>query len=364
MKLHHFASKRSLTNFCCLLICLALIKLSFAIFYMAGGKISSLTAEKKEISPKASIIARNHQEQQKGFGQDINGKVENTTLHSGTKVSFLPKTQETKIPQVQENNLNSQEMTKQNTVADLFSPHKKNINHASAEQEMMAELNNDMILASVSSSVINQNKSNERMNLLYEGLEKNENLDLSIDPLSDNQKELEDEKIAESKISLSKLFSSSLFSLVGVAHAKEVEDYVRPDQQTDYTAPPPKVNPYVSPDSLKYKESELLRKEEELMMLRQQMDLRMDDLNKLEGKIEGMVNDVTDNQNQKYQHLINTYTNMKARNAAQALSTLDEKIAVQILSGMKSQQAGEIFSYMEPMHAARLSEAMTKLSAE
>ena len=55
------------------------------------------------------------------------------------------------------------------------------------------------------------------------------------------------------------------------------------------------------------------------------------------------------------------YANMKPRQAAAALTTVDEEVAVKILTGMKSKQSGEILSYMDPRHAARLSEVLAKM---
>ena len=91
------------------------------------------------------------------------------------------------------------------------------------------------------------------------------------------------------------------------------------------------------------------------------MNSRMQELNQLENKLGNMVQEANSVEDTKYTHLIATYAAMKPRKAAEALSTLDEKIAVRILNGMKSKQSGEIFSYMDPLQAARLSKAMTKL---
>ena len=60
-------------------------------------------------------------------------------------------------------------------------------------------------------------------------------------------------------------------------------------------------------------------------------------------------------------HLIDVYSNMKAKQAASVLETLDERIAVKILAGMRGRQAGEILTYVNPQKAARLSESLTKM---
>lgn len=139
------------------------------------------------------------------------------------------------------------------------------------------------------------------------------------------------------------------------------ERVVRPDEITPQAPPPPTVSPYVSPDSAAQKQAELNRREQELLALQQQMEARMSELHGLENRIQGMLQDANTTQDSKLKQLVDMYANMKARQAAKALTDMDETIAVKILTGMKSKQSGEILSYMDPKHAARLSEVMTKM---
>ena len=136
---------------------------------------------------------------------------------------------------------------------------------------------------------------------------------------------------------------------------------VRPDEITPQAPPAPTVSPYVSPDSAAQKQAELNRREQELLALQQQMEARMSELHGLENRLQGMLQDANTTQDSKLKQLVDMYANMKARQAAQALTDMDETIAVKILTGMKSKQSGEILSYMDPKHAARLSEVMTKM---
>lgn len=60
-------------------------------------------------------------------------------------------------------------------------------------------------------------------------------------------------------------------------------------------------------------------------------------------------------------HLIDVYSNMKPKQAALVLQTLEEPIAVRILAGMSGRKAGEILSSVRPDRAAALSAALTRL---
>ena len=139
------------------------------------------------------------------------------------------------------------------------------------------------------------------------------------------------------------------------------ERVVRPDEITPQAPPAPTVGPFVSPDSAARKQAELNLREQELLALQQQMENRMNELHGLENRLQGMLQDANTAQESKFKQLVDMYANMKPRQAAQALTNMDESIAVKILTGMKSKQSGEILSYMEPTHAARLSEVMSKM---
>ncbi len=138
--------------------------------------------------------------------------------------------------------------------------------------------------------------------------------------------------------------------------------FQRPDSATAGTLPAPAVNnPYASNDTLDIQQEELNRREQELLALQQQMEARIAELQGLEGKIGNKVEEAGNEQQSKLKHLIDVYTNMKPRQAAQALGNLDEGVAVKILSGMKSKQAGEILSYMDTDRAVVLSELLSKV---
>ena len=134
----------------------------------------------------------------------------------------------------------------------------------------------------------------------------------------------------------------------------------RPDDVAAVQAPAPRLSPFIPRDSALRKQEELNRREQELLALQQQMQSRLDEMKNLENKIQGMLKQANNMQDDKLRHLIDVYSNMKAKQAADVLATLDERIAVKILAGMRGKQAGEILTYMRAEPAAKLSELLSR----
>ena len=110
---------------------------------------------------------------------------------------------------------------------------------------------------------------------------------------------------------------------------------------------------------LKTKEKELAQKEQSLKLLEKDLNAKLDKLQKIEARIKKMLEDANVLKDKKIKHLVDMYANMKPKQAAQVLSTVDEDLAVKILSGMRGRKAGEILSYVEAEKAAKLSEKLT-----
>lgn len=106
---------------------------------------------------------------------------------------------------------------------------------------------------------------------------------------------------------------------------------------------------------------ELRRREQELTELETRIDGKLKRLTELEGKLQRMLEEADVLKDKKLRHLVDVYSNMKAKQAAQVLETLDQDIAVKILAGMRGRQAGEILTNVQADKAAELSEALTKL---
>ncbi len=155
-------------------------------------------------------------------------------------------------------------------------------------------------------------------------------------------------------------------SIVGVdkAHAQT--------EQTPQAAPAPaeaasaqdsggKLPSLTDIQDLNKRKEELDRKEQALKQLEASLNTRMDELNQIEGQLKEAIKAAQETKDKQLKHLIDVYTNMKAKQAATVLETLDEDIAVKILAGMKGRQAGEILTNVSAKKAAALSEKLTKL---
>lgn len=117
----------------------------------------------------------------------------------------------------------------------------------------------------------------------------------------------------------------------------------------------------MSAQALRQKQDDLLRREQALNALEKELDAKLQRLTSLEHQIKGMLEQADVLKDNKVKHLIEVYSNMKAKQAADVLGTIEEEVAVKILAGMKGKQAGEILNFVEPQKAARLSVALTKM---
>lgn len=127
-------------------------------------------------------------------------------------------------------------------------------------------------------------------------------------------------------------------------------------------APAPKAEEdSMTRDLLKAKQVELNRREQELTRLQATIDGKLAKLQALEKRLQTMLNNAKKTKDKKMEHLVDVYSNMKGKQAAQVLETLDEEISVKILAGMRGRKAGEILTFVRPDKAARLSEALTNM---
>ena len=139
------------------------------------------------------------------------------------------------------------------------------------------------------------------------------------------------------------------------AHAEEKEAPKKP-------APKPKAElDSMTRDLLKTKQVELNRREQELSRLQATIDGKLVKLQALEKRLQSMLKNAKETQDKKMKHLVDVYSNMKGKQAAQVLESLDEQISVKILAGMRGRKAGEILTFVRPDKAARLSEALTNM---
>ena len=117
----------------------------------------------------------------------------------------------------------------------------------------------------------------------------------------------------------------------------------------------------LSIQQIKARAEALDRQEQALKTMEADLNARVAKLQELETMLKGMLSEAKSIKEEKMRHLIDVYTNMKPKQAASVLETLDETIAVKILAGMKGRTAGEILTGVSAKKAAKLSEELTKL---
>ena len=114
-------------------------------------------------------------------------------------------------------------------------------------------------------------------------------------------------------------------------------------------------------DMLTRKQEDLARKEQELRALEQQLGEKLQRMEMLENRLATMMKEAEKTNDAQFRHLVDVFSNMRARSAAEMLETLDQRIAVRVLAGMRGRQAGEILSFVKPEVAARLTAALTRM---
>lgn len=134
---------------------------------------------------------------------------------------------------------------------------------------------------------------------------------------------------------------------------------VSPDKPVH--GPAPVITPRPSTLDPNVRSQELARQQQDMLMLRQQMDQRLKDLQIQEDRMKDMLKEAKGVEENKVKNLVQMYANMKPRMAAQALENMDERIAVRILGGMAPKQSGEILTYTNPSKTAKLTEMLTRM---
>ena len=114
-------------------------------------------------------------------------------------------------------------------------------------------------------------------------------------------------------------------------------------------------------DSLARRQEDLARKEQELRVLESELASRLEKMQMLENRMQAMIKDAEETSDAKFRHLVDVLSNMKSKQAAAVLETLDPKIAVRVLAGMRGRQAGEILTNVKPEIAAKLTEQLARM---
>ena len=114
-------------------------------------------------------------------------------------------------------------------------------------------------------------------------------------------------------------------------------------------------------DSMSRRQEDLARKEQELRVLESELSDKLEKMRILENRLAMMIKDAEETKDAKFRHLVDVLANMKSKQAAAVLETLDPKIAVRVLAGMRGRQAGEILTFVKPEIAAKLTEDLARM---
>ena len=117
----------------------------------------------------------------------------------------------------------------------------------------------------------------------------------------------------------------------------------------------------ITRETLLLKQEELSRKEQQLRTLEAEINGKLERMKLLENRLRLMIKDAEETKDAKFRHLVDVLSNMKSKQAAAVLETLDQKIAVRVLAGMRGRQAGEILTFVNPEKAAHLAEALARM---
>ena len=103
---------------------------------------------------------------------------------------------------------------------------------------------------------------------------------------------------------------------------------------------------------------------ERLEILRDKMGKDLDRLKRLRDQIQTGLDKEEQLRTDKMAHLVNVYSNMSPKKAAERIDRMDRKTAVKLLSQMKGEAAGRILSFVEPEKANEISQDMTGMVDE
>lgn len=109
---------------------------------------------------------------------------------------------------------------------------------------------------------------------------------------------------------------------------------------------------------------ELENREMALKLLQDEVDKKLDELQRLRLQVEKLLAEKDAREQAKVEELAQMYNRMDSARAAAILQELDQELAVAILGGMKARSAGKVLAGMEGEKAARISQAYSTLKQD
>ncbi len=112
-------------------------------------------------------------------------------------------------------------------------------------------------------------------------------------------------------------------------------------------------------DELDVREKELGELEEELQRQKGELDKRIQQLEQMRTQIAQVLKDRVEVDQEKVTKLVDLYANMKPKQAAEIIGSINEDLAIEVLAKMKKKNAAEIMNLLSPDKAKVLSERYT-----
>lgn len=112
-------------------------------------------------------------------------------------------------------------------------------------------------------------------------------------------------------------------------------------------------------EELDLREKELAELEEELQRQKVELDKRIRQLEDMRNQIGQVLKDRVEIDQEKVTKLVDLYSNMRPKQAADIIGNLNEDLAVEVLAKMKKKSAAEIMNLLPPEKARTLSEKYT-----
>jgi flagellar motility protein MotE (MotC chaperone) len=112
-------------------------------------------------------------------------------------------------------------------------------------------------------------------------------------------------------------------------------------------------------DELDMREKELSELEEELQKQKVELDKRIVQLEDMRNQIAQILKDRVEVDQEKVSKLVDLYSNMKPKQAADVIGSINEDLAVEVLAKMKKKNAAEIMNLLPAEKARTLSEKYT-----
>ncbi|MCX8031688.1 MAG: hypothetical protein N3A59_08960 [Thermodesulfovibrionales bacterium] len=112
---------------------------------------------------------------------------------------------------------------------------------------------------------------------------------------------------------------------------------------------------------LREKEIFLRQEEKRLQALKKEVEEKVEKYNNILTQIDNLIKKLEYIKEQNFEHIVKTYENMPAEEAAERLSSINEELLVKILLKMKPKKTAAIIAAMDSKKAAAITQSMSTI---